>query len=731
MRIDSCRRAAIGIIALIMGFFSFSSDLHALNGTLNDLKNVCSVPANPRQLKVINATAFLVANSPSVLTYNASNNTYSINTSALVDFGGVPVCTGSRFYGETYLPGSNGRTGFLVAPDMIMTASHAVNFNYFQWKIIFRPSTGAAGDPNCSDFTWANIPASYVYSPVGGVANTYTEAPSGRYDYAVIKLDRPVVGRAPLKIRRSGAPRVGDALISAGYPVRGGEKVDMLGIMAEVNQEQQSYDGFFVRYSGNDVPYNIHGFDGSSGSPIYNMNDDVVEQVVAYGTNGTWSSAGGCYTAMHSDRLVDNNGPIADVQGQIPRTEVLVSPLNLVVHKKVLSPLGKSIASTSNYSATTARTGVGGEAIIVGAIQGPTGPASDVPIVTSSIAQGTYTVPAGGIQFNLTADDTKVTKCGVSEFVMNVRDATNDQDNYIRHRFEVGVKEVEVTPAEDWTDYELGAPYNTKIYTIKNLRKDAASILVEQTLLGNSYLLTIDGSTAPKIFNLSGNGTSSDTVQFSVSINQAIDGILAANTLYNSEIKVSHVDQGCAASSQRGVFRSINVKFQKGTETFISTFNDTDALDPPAGGNLFGSPMVFDFDLSGEQSFCTYDIRLDVGFTQVVTPVREVLQNARIMLVSPSGRSAILWDRNQVPPPPSPYLVFDRYPRADGVLTVSSLHLEDVVTPPLGPDMLSKFLMDGVKGHWQVKIMTSNADNVGFPRVAKMNLRRTFSGFCN
>lgn len=374
------------IIALSLVHYGIDSA--SASGSLSDIKDVCSISASPAALKVINATALLVANDPSLISFNPSTNTYSISTTAFTERNGYPICSTSRFYGEEHISGDRARTAFMVGQDMMMTAAHGANFDAFHWKVVFRHSKVTGDSSDCTNFTWQNIPASDVYSPVALVTNTYALSPTGRYDYAVIKLDRPVVGRRPLKIRRSGNARIGDTLISAGYPFRGEEKIDTNGIMAYLNYEGGDQDNFHLQYPGNDIPYNLHGTDGSSGSPIYNVDDDVVEQVVAYSSNMSWSwTEDNCVVAAQDDEYKDTNGQVAHVQDQIPRGEVLVSPLDLVVHRKRLTGFGGSGGSgsldTKNYSIETAHPGVGNETVVIGNVQGPTGP-SKAPRITQN-----------------------------------------------------------------------------------------------------------------------------------------------------------------------------------------------------------------------------------------------------------------------------------------------------------------------------------------------------------
>src|SRR5690606_7248906 len=88
-------------------------------------------------------------------------------------------------------------------------------------------------------------------------------------DYAVIELDRDVVGHTPLKIRRTGSVSVGDELVVIGHPA--GLPVKVAG-GANVRQLQQDY---FVA--------NLDTFGGNSGSAVFNLSTGEVEGILVRG----------------------------------------------------------------------------------------------------------------------------------------------------------------------------------------------------------------------------------------------------------------------------------------------------------------------------------------------------------------------------------------------------------------------------------------------------------------
>ena len=88
-------------------------------------------------------------------------------------------------------------------------------------------------------------------------------------DYAVVKLDRPVVGHNPLRLRQSGSLSVNDSIVVMGYPsgiplkIAGGAKVRSL------------QSGYFVA--------NLDTYGGNSGSAVFNETTGEVEGILVRG----------------------------------------------------------------------------------------------------------------------------------------------------------------------------------------------------------------------------------------------------------------------------------------------------------------------------------------------------------------------------------------------------------------------------------------------------------------
>src|SRR5690606_35958513 len=84
----------------------------------------------------------------------------------------------------------------------------------------------------------------------------HSQVASNGSDFAVIKLDRPVVDHAPLALRQSGAPPVGEPLVVIGHP--SGLPTKVAG-GANVREMKSTY-----------LVANLDTYGGNSGSAVFN-----------------------------------------------------------------------------------------------------------------------------------------------------------------------------------------------------------------------------------------------------------------------------------------------------------------------------------------------------------------------------------------------------------------------------------------------------------------------------
>lgn len=160
-------------------------------------------------------------------------------------------------------------SGFLVGPDTIVTAGHCYKSKdtsenvckNFAWVFDYDMKSGSHNPTK-------NIPISNVY-----VCKKVTAAVlNDSQDFAVIKLDRPVVGRAPLKFRTSGKVSNTTSLVVIGHPNGLPTKVSAAGKVTR-NTEATLFST------------TLDTFHGNSGSAVFDAKTGLVEGILIQGKN--------------------------------------------------------------------------------------------------------------------------------------------------------------------------------------------------------------------------------------------------------------------------------------------------------------------------------------------------------------------------------------------------------------------------------------------------------------
>lgn len=173
----------------------------------------------------------------------------------------ITFCDGTRF---TEQPNPGMCSGFLIAPDLMVTAGHCVTIDKFcedyRWVFDFKmdKATQKAG---------VDIKEENIYKCEKVVSNTLFSAIG--LDYAVVKLDRKVVGRAPLKIN-ADALDVASKVMVIGGPSGLPTKVTTNGLVRKNN-----HPNFFVT--------NLDTFQGNSGSAVFDQETGVVQGILVRG----------------------------------------------------------------------------------------------------------------------------------------------------------------------------------------------------------------------------------------------------------------------------------------------------------------------------------------------------------------------------------------------------------------------------------------------------------------
>ncbi|MBI5630632.1 MAG: trypsin-like peptidase domain-containing protein [Elusimicrobia bacterium] len=164
----------------------------------------------------------------------------------------LPLSPRERFYGQP----SGGRcTAFLVGPDLVATAGHCFlspgqcRFTKFVFGFAVKKSGSAP----------SRIPLQDVYS-----CKTLLEW-RGDLDFALARLDRPVVGRRSLMLSRRGEISEGTPLAMIGHPMGLPLKIEPSGVVSENS------------FSGSCFEAHLDSFPGNSGSPVINLASYEVE----------------------------------------------------------------------------------------------------------------------------------------------------------------------------------------------------------------------------------------------------------------------------------------------------------------------------------------------------------------------------------------------------------------------------------------------------------------------
>ena len=186
------------------------------------------------------------------------------------------LCRSERFLNQ---PTSADCSGFLIAPDVLVTAGHCMQ-----------------GQQSCKGSYWV---FDYRIEDTGDVKKTFPESDvytckqiiaqkldsSTMDDFAVVRLDRAVVGRKPLTIRKEAKVSDSASLVVIGHPSGLPSKITDSGTMRENN-----YRYYFVA--------NLDTFSGNSGSVVLDAETGLVEGILVRGEDDYVRAEGdNCYVA--------------------------------------------------------------------------------------------------------------------------------------------------------------------------------------------------------------------------------------------------------------------------------------------------------------------------------------------------------------------------------------------------------------------------------------------------
>lgn len=168
------------------------------------------------------------------------------------------LCSDVKFQ-EQLSPGRC--SGFLVGGDILVTAGHCIrrqaDCDAYKWVFGFDVNSTHTNPDDV--YECKEIIEREEFDDTGS-------------DFAVVRLDRRVKGRTPLKFRKSGSINKGDNIFVIGYPN---------GIPGKFA------DGAFVRRNGAKHWFeaNLDTFKGNSGSAVFNEATGLIEGILVRGAN--------------------------------------------------------------------------------------------------------------------------------------------------------------------------------------------------------------------------------------------------------------------------------------------------------------------------------------------------------------------------------------------------------------------------------------------------------------
>ncbi|OFZ19934.1 MAG: hypothetical protein A2Z20_07780 [Bdellovibrionales bacterium RBG_16_40_8] len=206
-------------------------------------------------------------------------NVTNITTIPYANSYSLPLCQNERFREQEIAPFCS---GFLVAPNVIVTAGHCVqtqgstNSDCSTTRFVFGFNIATAG------YRPTSVPSSEVYKCKQIIKQVIV---SNGADFSVVELDRDVTNHSPLRLRRSGTAQINDELVVIGHPsglptkIAGGAKVREL----------------FTDF----ISASLDTYGGNSGSAVFNSLTGEVEGILVRGeedfvSNGTCMSSKKC-----------------------------------------------------------------------------------------------------------------------------------------------------------------------------------------------------------------------------------------------------------------------------------------------------------------------------------------------------------------------------------------------------------------------------------------------------
>ena len=225
---------------------------------------------DPQLLQMARSTvAFMDAKD---LVYDSVFNKYNFENTEPT----LPFCTTEKFRNQPHWADCSGT---LIAEDLILTAGHCVptNKDCAQAKIVFDYSI-PTGQKNVNTISGDNV---FSCKKVVAFSNLKLDT-----DFAIIQLDRPVVGRKPLEFSTTELTYK-SPLMLIGHPEGLPTKITFNGKVRSLIP-----DHYFTA--------SLDAFSGNSGSAVYNENTKKIVGILVRDQRD-YERKNGCYIAKQCD----------------------------------------------------------------------------------------------------------------------------------------------------------------------------------------------------------------------------------------------------------------------------------------------------------------------------------------------------------------------------------------------------------------------------------------------
>jgi hypothetical protein len=219
--------------------------------------------ASPLHQKLARSAVTMVPRNNIKPQYNGTVNLEQTSLSSWMQSqSNAKFCSDEKFVDQ---PNPGMCSGFLIAPDLIITAGHCVQvFDFcteYEWVFDFKVNKNSltAGEA---------ISERDIYSCKKIISNALNMELG--LDYAIVQLDRQVEGREPLEIRTKGKIQDNDGIVVIGNP-----SGLPLKVAAGANVRDNTHPSYFIA--------NLDTFQGNSGSAVFNASTGVVEGILVRG----------------------------------------------------------------------------------------------------------------------------------------------------------------------------------------------------------------------------------------------------------------------------------------------------------------------------------------------------------------------------------------------------------------------------------------------------------------